>query len=117
MLAAGYKPGFQTRKINHSSASTLLQRLRRNLNAVLRTGRTLPWRKARPYTGPRRGPLFDVRRPLPRLAETPATAYFEGVVRTFREQRRGCTASATGIAFSGNFESYPGTLPKISGLP
>ncbi len=42
MLAAGYKPGFQTRKINHSSASTLLERLRRNLNAVLRTGRTLP---------------------------------------------------------------------------
>ena len=42
MLAAGYKPGFQTRKINHSSASTLLERLRRNLNAMLRTGRTLP---------------------------------------------------------------------------
>ncbi len=81
MLAAGYKPGFQTRKINHSSASTLLERLRRNLNAVLRTGRTLPSGKL-----------------------------------VLREQRRGCSASAAGTAFSGNFESYPGTLPKISGL-
>src|SRR6267143_1308332 len=104
MLAAGYKPGFQTRKINHSSASTLLERLRRNLNAVLRTGPTFP-QESSSYTGPRRGPLFDVRRPLPRLAETPATAYFEGVASTFREQQRGCTASAAGTAFSGNFES------------
>ena len=57
-----------------------------------------------------------MRRPLPRLAETPATAYFEGVASTFREQRQGGTASAAGTAFSGNFESYRRTLPKISGL-
>ncbi len=36
---------------------------------------------------------------------------------TFRDLRQGCTASAAGTAFSGNFEIYPGTLPKISGLP
>src|SRR2546430_16537767 len=105
MLATGYNPGFQTREINHSSASTLLELLRRNLNSVLRTGRTLPSGKLALHWTSQGA-----------FVRCGATASFEGVARTFREQRRGCTASTAGTAFSGNFESYPGTLHKISGL-
>jgi len=75
------------------------------LNAVLRTGRTLP-----------AGKLVLHWTSKGAIVRCEATASFEGVARTLREQRRGCTASAAGTAFSGNFESYPGTLPKISGL-
>src|SRR2546429_8439013 len=99
MLAAGYKPGFQTRKINHSSASTLLERWRRNLNAVLRTGRTLPSGKlVLHWTS--KGAIVRCEETASEISRNPATAYFEGVASTFREQRRGCTPSPPGTAVS-----------------